>query len=310
MRSSTASTTSTGETSVALIIRASSRAGVQHSSSALIYPPLRSCWRHGSRNAPPRLTTLMRRWPTHDAERGPTMSTQQSAALDERAVDLAKLRTCLEQALVGLKVPESHAGPIAEVLLDAELRGYDDHGVYFLGELANWFRSGALNPAPNIRVLQETDAALTLDGDKGCGVVASFKAMRWCVERARSRGMASAGLRNSGHFVAAAPYPTEAARAGCIALVAANVTPLMPPPGGRSRKLGTNPLCFTAPTGGQFPVVFDMATSGIAGFKARVAALEGRSVPEGLIADAMGRPTTDPGEFTKGGLLLPVGGHK
>ncbi len=205
------------------------------------------------------------------------MSTQQSAALDERAVDLAKLRTCLEQALVGLKVPESHAGPIAEVLLDAELRGYDDHGVFFLGELARWFRSGALNPAPEIRVVQETESALLLDGDRGCAVVASHQAMSWCVERTRTRGTASAGIRNSGHFIAAAPYPSAAAKAGFIALAAANVTPLMPPPGGRTRTLGTNPLAFAAPTGGDIP---------------------------------LGRPTTNPADFDQGGLLLPVGGHK
>ena len=30
----------------------------------------------------------------------------------------------------------------------------------------------------------------------------------------------------------------------------------------------------------------------------------------GLIADAAGRPSTDPRDFVAGGLLLPVGGHK
>ena len=84
----------------------------------------------------------------------------------------------------------------------------------------------------------------------------------------------------------------------------------MPPPGGRTRTLGTNPFCFAAPTGGEHPIVFDMATTAIAGFKVRVAALEGRTLSEGLVADASGQPTTDPTEFLRGGLLLPVGGHK
>jgi LDH2 family malate/lactate/ureidoglycolate dehydrogenase len=216
----------------------------------------------------------------------------------------------MEQALEGLGCPPEHAVQIAEVLLDAELRGYDDHGVYFLGELAAWFRSGALNPSPNITVVQESDSALILDADGGCGVAPSFQAMRWCVTRAAERGMAAAALRRSGHFVAAAPYPTEAAEHGFIALATANVTPLMPPPGGRTRTLGTNPFCFAAPSGGDYPIVFDMATTAIAGFKVRVAALEGRTLPDGLVADATGQPTNDPGEFLKGGLLLPVGGHK
>ena len=84
----------------------------------------------------------------------------------------------------------------------------------------------------------------------------------------------------------------------------------MPPPGGRTRTLGTNPLCFAAPTGGEYPLVFDMATSAIAGYKVRMAAHQGRTLAEGLIMDALGRPTTDPNDYVAGGLLLPAGGHK
>jgi LDH2 family malate/lactate/ureidoglycolate dehydrogenase len=88
------------------------------------------------------------------------------------------------------------------------------------------------------------------------------------------------------------------------------VVPLMPAPGGRTRALGTNPLCFAAPTGGDFPLVFDMATSAIAGFKARILAQQGKRVPEGLVYDGQGRPTTDPGDLDRGGSLAPVGGYK
>jgi LDH2 family malate/lactate/ureidoglycolate dehydrogenase len=225
-------------------------------------------------------------------------------------VSLSALRTCLETALGRFAVSADHAQQIAEVVLDAELRGYPDHGVYFFGELVGWYRAGALNPRPTIRVVRESEAALLLDGDAGCGVVAANQAMQWCTQTARQRGLAWAGIQRSGHFVAAAPYPTSAARAGCIAIAAANVTPLMPPPGGRTRTLGTNPLCFAAPTGGAFPLVFDMATTGIAGFKARLAAREGQMLEPGLIADAAGRPSIDPRDFVGGGLLLPVGGHK
>jgi L-2-hydroxycarboxylate dehydrogenase (NAD+) len=237
------------------------------------------------------------------------VSTQQIDT-EERTAELGSLRRCLERALVALGVPIDHAEQIAEVLLDAELRGYDDHGVFFLGELAKWFRSGALNPSPEIQVVQETESSLVLDGDRGCAVAASYQAMEWCVDRAAERGIATAGIRNSGHFVAAAPFPAWAARQGFIAMAAANVVPLMPAPGGRSKTLGTNPFCFAAPTGLDYPLVFDMATSAIAGFKARILAQQGRSVPEGLVFDAEGRSTTDPGDLDRGGSLAPVGGYK
>ncbi|MFN8532918.1 MAG: Ldh family oxidoreductase [Dehalococcoidia bacterium] len=225
-------------------------------------------------------------------------------------VALDPLRSLLEQALATFGVAKGHAEAIAEVLLDAEMRGYDDHGVYFLKELATWYRSGAMNPNPNIQVLRETPTSLLLDGDKGCAVVASHRAMAWSVKQARTHGLASAAIQNSGHFVAAAPYVTAAAKAGFIGLTAANVTPLMPPPGGKTRTLGTNPLAFAAPTGEGTPVVFDMATTGIAGFKARLAAQQGRLLPDGLVANAKGEPSNDPRDFVAGGLLLPVGGHK
>src|SRR5215203_948874 len=135
-------------------------------------------------------------------------------ATDERVVDLAQLRASMEQALVADGMSLAHAAETAEVLLDAELRGYDDHGVWFFGEIHKWLKSKALNPAPNIQVVRETDSSLLLDGDRGCGVAASFQAMRWCVERAAERGIATAGIQNSGHFIAAAPFPALAAKEG------------------------------------------------------------------------------------------------
>jgi LDH2 family malate/lactate/ureidoglycolate dehydrogenase len=228
----------------------------------------------------------------------------------ERVVDLAELRACMERALEADGMSDAHAAETAEVLLDAELRGYDDHGVWFLGEVHKWLKSGALNPAPKITVVRETESSLLLDGDGGCGVAASNQAMRWCVERARERGIATAGIQRSGHFIAAAPFPTWAAQQGMIALCAANVVPLMPAPGGRSKTLGTNPFCFAAPTGLEHPLVFDMATSAIAGFKARILAQQGKPVDEGLIYNAAGLPTTDAADLDRGGSLAPVGGYK
>jgi L-2-hydroxycarboxylate dehydrogenase (NAD+) len=250
--------------------------------------------------------TLIRGFTERESE-GARMSGHDAG---ERVVDLAALRACMERALEADGMSSSHAAETADVLLDAELRGYDDHGVWFMGEVHKWLKSGALNPAPNIQVVRETESSLLLDGDGGCGVAASFQAMRWCVERAAERGIATAGIQRSGHFIAAAPFPTWAAKQGFIAMAAANVVPLMPAPGGRSKSLGTNPFCFAAPTGLEHPLVFDMATSAIAGFKVRIMAQQGKSVEEGLVYNADGRPTTDPGDLDRGGSLAPVGGHK
>ena len=227
----------------------------------------------------------------------------------ERTVRIEDLRRCLEACLLALGCPESDARRIAEVLLDGELRGYDDHGAFFIGELAGWMRSGAVNPTPRITVLRQTPASVLLDGDRGCGAVGATEAMRRAIDLARQSGLACAGLRNSSHFIAAAPYVEMAAQAGLVGFACANVTPLMAPAGGLRRTFGTNPLAFAFPAGTHDPLVFDMATSATAGFKVRLAALAGKTLPPGLILDGAGNPATDPRAYLDGGLILPVGGE-
>jgi LDH2 family malate/lactate/ureidoglycolate dehydrogenase len=227
----------------------------------------------------------------------------------ERTVRIADLQSCLEACLATLGCPSDQGTRIAEVLVDGELRGYDDHGAFFIGELAGWMRSGAMNPAPDVRVLRETPSSVLLDGDRGCGVVGSTEAMRRAIAKARETGLACAGLNNSGHFIAAAPFVEMAAQAGLVGFACANVTPLMSPPGGKTRTLGTNPLAYAFPAERHDPVIFDMATSATAGFKVRLAALRGDQMAAGLILDASGHPTTDPQHYLKGGFILPVGGE-
>lgn len=226
------------------------------------------------------------------------------------SIALDALLHTLSQCLRGYGVPDDHAARIAGVLLDGELRGYDDHGVAFLGTLGGWYRTGALNRTPLVRVVREDRAGVLLDGDGGCGVMAAEEAMRRCIALAKQYGIATAGIQRSGHFIAAAPYVAMAAEAGMIGFASSNTPPLMAPTGGLSRTLGTNPLAYGIPAGRHDPIIMDMATSATAGFKVRMLAKEGKTVPEGLILDSAGRPTTDPNDFDSGGLILPAGGYK
>jgi len=95
-----------------------------------------------------------------------------SGNVSERTYRLSGLIEALERCLRYYGVSPEHAARIAEVLVDCELRGYDDHGVSFLGSIAEWYRTGALNPKPAVRVLREDRAGILLDGDSGCGAIA------------------------------------------------------------------------------------------------------------------------------------------
>jgi LDH2 family malate/lactate/ureidoglycolate dehydrogenase len=133
------------------------------------------------------------------------------------------------------------------------------------------------------------------------------RAMRWCIERARQRkGMAIAGIRNS-QLIVPGFYARMAAEAGLIGFACANAIPMVAPPGGRTPTFGTNPFAYAIPAGRYPPVVLDVATTTGAAFKVRLAAQHNRPVPEGMILDRAGHPTTDPNEFLSDGLMAPLG---
>jgi LDH2 family malate/lactate/ureidoglycolate dehydrogenase len=220
-------------------------------------------------------------------------------------VRIDDLRRCLAGAFERLELSAGDADALAGLLLDSELRGHRDHGIAALAPLTAMYGDGRLNPRPRVRVLSETDGALLLDGDRGCGPGAPMRAMRWCIERARERGgMAVAAVRDW-QLLVGAPYARLAAEERLIGFACTNFIPLVAPPGGRTPVLGTNPFAYGIPA--DPPVVLDVATTVIAMQKVRVAAARGESLPTGLIVDGAGLPTTDPAAFFDGGSLAPLG---
>ena len=217
------------------------------------------------------------------------------------------LRRCLATAFERLGLGAGDAEGLAELLLDSELRGHPHHGVAAIEVLAGFYRDGKLNPRPSVRVLRESDGAILLDGDRGCGPRAPERAMRWCIERARERrGMAVAAVRDW-QLLVAAPFARLAAEAGLIGFACTNFIPLVAPPGGRTAVFGTNPMAYAIPAGRHPPVVLDIATTTSSVQKVRVAAEGGEPMPEGVILDRAGRGITDPRQFLEGGLMAPLG---
>jgi LDH2 family malate/lactate/ureidoglycolate dehydrogenase/ketosteroid isomerase-like protein len=222
-------------------------------------------------------------------------------------VRIDDLRHCLAGAFERLELTAEGADGLAWLLLDSELRGHPDHGVAAVEILTNLYRDGKLNARPQIQVLHETDGAILIDGDRGCGPAAPTRAMRWCIERARERkGMACSAIRNWQMFVGG-PYVRLAAEEGLVGFACTNFNALVAPPGGRTPVFGTNPLAYGIPAGRHSPVVLDVATTLTAMQKVRVAAEDGREMPESVIFDKEGQPTTDPKELLEGGLMASLG---
>jgi LDH2 family malate/lactate/ureidoglycolate dehydrogenase len=223
-----------------------------------------------------------------------------------RLVRCDDLSLSLANAFERLQLTPEDAEGLAGLLLDSELRGHPDHGAAVLATLAVLYRDGTLNPRPHVRVLDETEGAILLEGDRGCGPSAPTRAMEWCVERARERkGMAVAAVRDW-QFLVGGPYVRLGAEAGLIGFTCTNFVRVAPP-GGRTPVFGTNPFAYAIPAARHPPVVLDVATTVTAMQKVRLAAEQGEPMPEGLIFDREGRPTTDPRKLLEGGLMAPLG---
>jgi LDH2 family malate/lactate/ureidoglycolate dehydrogenase len=198
----------------------------------------------------------------------------------------------------------------AVMLVAANARGVDSHGVVRLRIYADRLRSGGIKPHGEPSVISDGPAFALLDGCGGVGQLIALRAMELAVEKARATTVAVVAVRNSNHCGALAPYGLIAAEGGMIGLATTNASPTMSPWGGARRLLGTNPLCVAVPAGRERPIVLDMATSSVSLGKIIVAAMSGEEIPTTWGFDREWQATSNPEAVTKGGSLQPVGGYK
>ena len=198
----------------------------------------------------------------------------------------------------------------ADVLIKADLRGIDSHGVARLTGYVRLWEKGRINPTPDIKIVHETPSTATIDGDAGLGLVIAPFAMKVAIEKAEKYGSGWVSVRNSNHFGIAAYHTLLAAEKDMIGFAMTNASPLVAPTFSNERMLGTNPMCYAFPAGKYPPVIVDMATSAAANGKLEIAQRTGKPVPEGWIQDANGQASVDPHELKKGGSLLPLGGDR
>jgi LDH2 family malate/lactate/ureidoglycolate dehydrogenase len=195
---------------------------------------------------------------------------------------------------------------VAESLIQANLRGYDTHGVVRLIAYIKRLRSIKWNMP---KVIENGGAIGMIDGNDFMGQVCAKMAMDLAIKKAMKFGVGIVGVRNSNHFGAAAYFSMLAAEKNMIGFAFTNASPRIPAWGGKEAVLGNNPFSFAIPTNKGYPLVLDISNSVVAAGKIRTAALRGEKIPEGWAMDKDGNMTQNPEEALKG-LLFPIGGHK
>jgi len=208
-----------------------------------------------------------------------------------------------------LKVPRADAEIAAKVLLAADLRGVDSHGIIRLNTYyGDRLRRGVVDPSTPINIVRETPTTLVLDGGNGLGQVVSHHAMQRCIEKARESGLAMVTVRNSNHYGIAGYYAMMALPHDMIGVSFTNSQPLVAPTYGSKAMLGTNPIAVAVPAGRERPYVLDMATSIVPIGRVTVYDKAQKEIPAGWGIDKQGQVTTQPGEVLHGGALMPLGG--
>ena len=229
---------------------------------------------------------------------------------DDSLIEPAALRGFVTQALVSQGVPTGDAAKVASYMVEADIFGYATHGVFRLRQYLARLAGGGCNATPNISVAHETAATAVIDGDDGLGHLALAAANNLAIKKAQEAGIGWVGVRRGNHAGPLALYVRPQADAGLLGMAAAvGSANHVPPYGGSDLLLGTNPIAFSAPSGGPDPFVFDMATTVAAMGKIKTLLQQGEPMPEGWMVGRDGKPLTDPARKSEG-FLLPIGGPK
>ncbi len=222
----------------------------------------------------------------------------------------AALATFIKRAFEAAGLRSEDADVVADLMVEADLRGSDTHGVIRLPLYLRRLKAGGIKARPDIRIARERPATALVDGDNGIGhLVMRFAAMT-AIEKAKGAGVAWVGARMSNHAGPAALYAMMPLAHDMIGLyLAVGSNNHLPPWGSTENLLGTNPIAIAVPAEEEPPIVLDMAPTVAAFGKVRLKMQRGEEMPVGWMIGRDGEPLTDPRRAEQG-LLLPIGDYK
>ncbi len=219
------------------------------------------------------------------------------------------LKEFVAAALTKVGVPPEDAAIVADVLVAADLRGVESHGVarlesYYVSRI----RAGQIEAKPNVQTARETPTSLLVDAGNGLGHPAAKRTMERILDKAEQSGAAFGAVRNSNHFGIAGYYAMLALDRDMIGIASTNSVRYGAPTFGKDVLLGTNPLAFAIPAQKEPAFVLDFATTTVPKGKLEVYNRKGKQLNPGWAIDANGHETLDPNVALKG-ALLPLGGY-
>ena len=223
------------------------------------------------------------------------------------------LQNFMIEVFTHIGVPEHEAAICAEVLIASDLKGIESHGIGRLKMYYDRIKLGIQQPITKIDIIRDKYATAVWDGNHGMGHVIGKKAMQAAIDKAKQYGIGSVAVRNSTHYGICGFYAEMATQQDMVGLTFTNARPSICPTHGVSPLLGTNPICFGAPTDLPYPFLYDAATSISQRGKVEQYAREEKDTPEGWAIDLDGKPYTDTNRLLvdlvkQKASMLPIGG--
>lgn len=207
-----------------------------------------------------------------------------------------------------LGVPQADARQAASVLVSADLRGVDTHGVSnMLRSYITDYTKGSINARPNWKITRESAATANVDSDRGLGIIVVPRAMDIAIEKAKNVGVGMVTVSNGRHLGMASYHAMMALEHDMIGTCMTSCPPSVLPTFGSEPVLGTNPIALAAPAKNHPPFVYDAATSVIAGNKVHLARRLGANIPPGWLGEDDGTPIMQETEPPVPYRLLPLG---
>ena len=234
---------------------------------------------------------------------------------ETRQVRVDALRQLMEELLAAAGCDAETAAAIANVHLEADLRGI---GVQGLNHLVNShvpkLRAGKADPGGKPHIAEEGEAFALIDGANAPGPIAGLFAADVAARKGRQAGSCIVGVTNSHDMYIAGYYAERIARAGLVGFVFSDdVVPVVHPLGGAEPVIGSNPMAIAMPTETE-PFLLDFAPCATLPTYVRYAKRYGVALPEGVACDSEGRPTTDATKVCDGagyqtgvGAISPLG---
>jgi LDH2 family malate/lactate/ureidoglycolate dehydrogenase len=221
------------------------------------------------------------------------------------------MRATVEDIFRKMRMPDEDAVQAADVLMYADIRGVESHGVSnMMRAYVSGFQQGRINPNPDWRIVRQAAAVCTIDSDRGHGLVVGPAAMNIAIERAEKFGIGSVSVTNGAHFGAAGYHAVMALEHDMIGIAMTTGGVTVVPTHGAEPLVGLNPIAIAAPTRNEPPFIFDASMSSVAGNKITLAKRLEVNVLPGWVAESDGTPIMDERPVPDEYMILPLGGTR